>query len=215
MRAQQSRIWNVLDEIVLRCNTLSNATIASEDLHPSWEGNGNPLQYSCLENPTDWEACRLYIVHGVAKSLLSNFTFTFTFYLLRASLIAQLVKNPPAMRKTPVLIPGSGRSTGEGLGYPLQYSWASLMDQQVKKPSQCWCPGFSLWIGKIPWSRDRLPTPVFWPGEFHGLYMEWDTTEPISLHFSLTKGLLSSLISSLLSSRLMVLFYFIFSGWWF
>ena len=23
--------------------------------------------------------------------------------------------------------------------------------------------------GKIPWGRERLPTPVFWPGEFHGL----------------------------------------------
>ena len=24
------------------------------------------------------------------------------------------------------------------------------------------------WVGKIPWRRERLPTPVFWPGEFHG-----------------------------------------------
>ena len=44
------------------------------------EGNGNPLQYSCLENPMDrrtWYA----IVHGVAKSQtqLSNIYFTFTF----------------------------------------------------------------------------------------------------------------------------------------
>ena len=43
------------------------------------EGNGNPLQYSCLENPMDggaWEATVL----GVAKSQtgLSNFTFTLT-----------------------------------------------------------------------------------------------------------------------------------------
>ena len=42
------------------------------------EGNGNPLQYSCLENPTDrgmWQAT----VHGVAKSQtgLSDFTFSF------------------------------------------------------------------------------------------------------------------------------------------
>ena len=42
------------------------------------EGNGNPLQYSCLENPMDggtWWAT----VHGVAKSRtrLSDFTFTF------------------------------------------------------------------------------------------------------------------------------------------
>ena len=44
------------------------------------EGNGNPLQYSCLGNPMDggaWWAT----VHGVAKSWtrLSNFTFTFHF----------------------------------------------------------------------------------------------------------------------------------------
>ena len=29
--------------------------------------------------------------------------------------------------------------------------------------------GFNLWVGKIPWRRERLSTPVFWPGEFHGL----------------------------------------------
>ena len=32
----------------------------------------------------------------------------------------------------PGLIPGSGRSTGEGIGYPPQYSWASLVAQMVK-----------------------------------------------------------------------------------
>ena len=31
------------------------------------------------------------------------------------------------------MIPGSGRSTGEGIGYPLQYSWAYLVAQLVKK----------------------------------------------------------------------------------
>ena len=49
----------------------------------SGEGNGNPLQCSCLENPMDggaWWAA----VHGVAKSWtrLSNFTFTFYFHAL-------------------------------------------------------------------------------------------------------------------------------------
>ena len=47
------------------------------------EGNGNPFQYSCLENPIDggaWWAA----VHGVAKSRtrLSDFTFTFHFHAL-------------------------------------------------------------------------------------------------------------------------------------
>ena len=45
--------------------------------------NGNPLQYSCLENPVDrgvWQAA----VHGVVKrwTLLSDFTFTFHFHAL-------------------------------------------------------------------------------------------------------------------------------------
>ena len=35
----------------------------------------------------------------------------------------------------PDLIPGSGRSAGEGIGYPLQYSWASLVAQLIKNLS--------------------------------------------------------------------------------
>ena len=51
---------------------------------------------------------------------------------------------------------------------------------------QCRRPRFDTWVGKIPWRRERLPTPVFWPGEFHGLYRPWrhkesDTTEWLSL----------------------------------
>ena len=47
--------------------------------------------------------------------------------------MAQLVKNLPAMQETdPGLIPGSGRSPGEGIGYSFQYSWASLVVQLVK-----------------------------------------------------------------------------------
>ena len=34
---------------------------------------------------------------------------------------------------------------------------------------QCRRCGFNPRVGKIPWRRERLPTPVFWPGEFHGV----------------------------------------------
>ena len=40
----------------------------------------------------------------------------------RASLVAQMVKRPPAMRVDPGSIPESGRPPGEGNGSPLQYS---------------------------------------------------------------------------------------------
>ena len=39
--------------------------------------------------------------------------------------------------------------------------WASLVAQLVKNLPQCKRPGFDSWVGKIPWRRDRLPTPVF------------------------------------------------------
>ena len=62
------------------------------------------------------------------------------------SLVAQLVKNLPAMQET----------------------WVQSLG------------------GKVPWRQGRLPTPVFWPKEFHGLYSprdrkESDTTEQLSL----------------------------------
>jgi len=41
-------------------------------------------------------------------------------------------KVPACNAREPGLIPGSGSSPGEGLGYPLQSSWASLMAQIVK-----------------------------------------------------------------------------------
>ena len=33
---------------------------------------------------------------------------------------------------------------------------------------QCGRHGFYLWVKKFPWRREWQPTPVFWPGEFHG-----------------------------------------------
>ena len=51
------------------------------------------------------------------------------------------------------MIPGSGRSPGEGIGYPLQYSWVSLIAQLVKNLPAMQETGFNLWIGKIPCRR--------------------------------------------------------------
>ena len=67
------------------------------------------------------------------------------------------------------MILGSGRSTGEGIGYPLQYSWASLVAQLVKNPPamrETWAPSLgwedplekeiatpsSILAWRIPWA---------------------------------------------------------------
>ena len=44
-------------------------------------------------------------------------------------------KEPTCNAGDPGSIPGLGRSAGEGIGYPLQHSWASLVAQLVKNPS--------------------------------------------------------------------------------
>ena len=47
----------------------------------------------------------------------------------------------------PSSIPGSGRSAGEGIGYPLWHSWASLVAQLVKNPPAKW----EIWVQSLGW----------------------------------------------------------------
>ena len=47
----------------------------------------------------------------------------------------------------PSVIPEPGRSAGEGIGYPLQYSWASLVFQLVKNPPAMW----EAWVRSLGW----------------------------------------------------------------
>ena len=69
----------------------------------------------------------------------------------------------------PGLILGSGRSPGEGIGYPLQYSWASLVAQLVKNPHAVW----ETWVQSLGWEdsleKGKVTHSSVWPGEFHGL----------------------------------------------
>ena len=73
-----------------------------------------------------------------------------------------------------------GQAThSSNLGLPSWLSWKRIRPQYRR-------PGFYPWVGKIPWRRERIPSPVFWPGEFQGLYSPWghkesDTTERLPL----------------------------------
>ena len=84
------------------------------------------------------------------------------------------------------MIPGSGRSAGEGIGYPLQYSEASLVAQLVKNP-----PAMrETWVQSLGWEYPQEKGKathwrILWPGEFHGLY------SPFTLHIK-TSILISS-----------------------
>ena len=84
----------------------------------SREGNGTPLQYSCLENPMDGEAWKAE-VHGVAESQtrLSDFTFTFHFHALEKEMATH--STIPAWR-----IPGGG--AWWAAVYGVSQSWTRL-----------------------------------------------------------------------------------------
>ena len=65
----------------------------------------------------------------------------------RASLNSSASKESACNTGDPGLIPGSGRSTGEGIGYPFQYSWAFLVAQLVKNPPAMW----ETWVRSLGW----------------------------------------------------------------
>ena len=70
----------------------------------------------------------------------------------------------------PSSIPGLGRSTGEVIGYPLQYSWASLMAQLVKN-----LPAMQeTWVRSLGWEdpleKGKAAHSSILASEFHGLY---------------------------------------------
>ena len=63
-------------------------------------GNGNPLQYPCLENPMDRGAWYATSTQSQRVRHDSHFTFLSLKALIRASTMAQQVRNPPTMQKT-------------------------------------------------------------------------------------------------------------------
>ena len=79
-------------------------------------------------------------------------------------------KEPAFYAGDPSSVPVSGRSTGEGICYLLQYSWASLVAQLVKNHPAMW----KTWVRSLDWDdpleKRKATTSVLWPGEFHGLY---------------------------------------------
>ena len=69
-----------------------------------------------------------------------------------ASLVAKLVKNLRAMQETPVRFLGTEDPLEMGIGYPLQFSWASLVAQMIKTPSACFVGDLGLipGLGRSP-----------------------------------------------------------------
>ena len=125
-------------------------------------------EYSCSAGKEDCNAGDPSLIPGSGR--FPGEGIGYPFQCSGASMVLQMVKNLPAMWETWIRSLGwedpleKARATHSSiLGLPWCLSWYKIC-------LQCGRPGFSPCVGKIPWRRKWLPTPVFWPGEFHGLY---------------------------------------------
>ena len=127
---------------------------------------------------------------------LQHFSFFIYFFLIKlfifywTSLIAQLVKDLPAMQETPVQFFGQEHPLEKGqathssiLGLPLWLSWLRIHLQHRR-------PGFDPWVGKVPWRRERLPTQVFGVENsldciVHGVAKSWTQLSDFDFHLHL------------------------------
>ena len=116
------------------------------------EGNGNPLQYSCLENPMAggaWQAA----VHGVAQSRtqLSDFSFPFHFHDWRRK-----------WQPTPVFLPGEPQGQRSLVGCPLWGRTESDTTDATQQQQQQWWTG-SEWSRSVTMLNNRKKTNNFAP----------------------------------------------------
>ena len=112
---------------------------------PPGEGNGNPLQYSCLETPVDGEAWWA-TAYGVTKSWtrLSDFTSLY---------------GPPEERKLPL---PSYRTVRR------MYPGSTVAKNPAANAGDAGDVGLIPALERSPGRRKWQPPPVFLPGEFHG-----------------------------------------------
>ena len=116
--------------------------------HRCGEGNGTPLQYSCLENPMDWGAWWA-TVHGVSTSQarLSDFTFTFHFHALEEEMATHsrnLAWRIPGTRE-----PGGLPSVGS---HRVRHNWSDLAAAAAAENFLGWFSSicFGLILNRVP-----------------------------------------------------------------
>ena len=77
----------------------------------------------------------------------------------------------------PSSISGSGRSPGEGIGYPHQYSWASLVAQVVKN----WPAMWDTWVQSLGWEdppEKGMASPLQYSGLENSMDSSWGRKDP-------------------------------------
>ena len=92
------------------------------------------------------------MIPGLGRSFgeAKGYRFYFFVFFFKGFPDSSIGKESACNVGDPSWIPGSGRSSGEGISYLLQYSWASLWLSWERIHRQCRGPGFYSWVWKIP-----------------------------------------------------------------
>ena len=138
--------WLQLPGSIVVANRLSRS--AACGMFPNQESNLYLLQ---------WQADSSFNTEPPGKPLVMILNFVVAAYFIYSPNISTLVNSglPSWLSwyriglqcRIPVSIPGSGRSAGEGIGYRLQYSWASLVAQLIKNLPALW----ETWVQTLGW----------------------------------------------------------------
>ena len=100
-------------------------------------------------------------------------------YLRKGFPASSVGKESSCNARDPGLIPGSGRSAGDGIGYPLWYFWASLVAQLVKNLPVMW----ETWVQSLGWEdsleKGKATHSSILAWRIHGVAKS-DTTELLS-----------------------------------
>ena len=150
----------------LKVNSVFGHRSLDQLSHSHGEGNGTPLQYSCLENPMvggAWWAA----VHGVTKSRtwLSDFTFTFHFHALEKEMATHssvLAWRIPGMVE-PDGLPSMG-SHRVGHDWSDLAAWAIDLNMSFPSLLTCFCQNYHLWTSRMSCSFSQHSTKhSVWP----------------------------------------------------
>ena len=141
-----SIMCNELGEYIAYQKVLSLWLKDSNQIILPWENITSKRHCDCgLAGISLWSICKYFPLHGSPHHCFSG---------------SSAGKESNCHAGYTGSIPGSGQSTGEGRGYPHQYSWASLVAYLVKNPPAMW----ETWVWSLgledPWRWEQLPTPA-------------------------------------------------------
>ena len=118
----------------------------------------------------------IWKIISVKVGIFPSFTNGDVLFLIAMAWTVLIVLNNSNKSAYPCLVPHIKRNMFNvsslammfSLDNSYQIEGTSLVAQRVKNLPVMRETGFDPWVGKISWRRQGQPTPVFWPGKFHG-----------------------------------------------